>query len=109
MISAKVITRTMKSGAFRLYLWGSANGHISDWRGCNYRYMAAFGFTTDGFEVRPPEFDSIADANRWARRFILHEDGRVTDEVDQAAYRRGNGSHLSDNDPSWNFLGSPAC
>ena len=37
------------SGRFKVYWTGRAEGHIMDWRGCNYRHLTVAGQPQGGF------------------------------------------------------------
>ncbi len=45
------INRT-KSGRFKVYMQGSADGHIMDWLGCNFKFVTVKGQPFRGFETK---------------------------------------------------------
>lgn len=45
------VNRT-KSGRFKVYMQGRADGHIIDWRGCNFKFVPVEGQPFRGYETK---------------------------------------------------------
>ena len=84
MVGASLIVGTTPKGKYKAYLWGQADGHVSDRRGCNFRYAAIDGQPFRGYDTK-------AEAIAFAKQKFL------TEEQVLEAGRRKAGRHLSDN------------
>ena len=47
-----IIAQLRKSEKWKLYVWGHAFGHVSDWSGCNYRIASLPTQPFRGFETK---------------------------------------------------------
>ncbi len=77
----------LPSGRFKVMIWGSADGHIMDWRGCNYRFTPVSGQPLRGFTTE-----------KEARAFLAtieSDAGRKSAEFKRASQVQG--TFLSDN------------
>jgi hypothetical protein len=84
MTGTDLIVAQTPKGKWKAYFWGQADGHVSDWRGCNYRYATLDGQPLRGYET-PEE----------ARAFALSQ-FQTEAEVQKAGSRKP-GRHLGDN------------
>ena len=53
-----IVAQTPK-GNWKAYFWGKADGHISDWRGCNFHYAPLDGQPLRGYDT-PEEATTFA-------------------------------------------------
>jgi hypothetical protein len=86
MQGASIIIGNLPSGGFKAFYWGQADGHIMDWRGCNFRYAPLDKQPLRGFKTKE-------EAEAFARS-QFQNDQQVRD-----AGRRKSGRHLSDYNP----------
>ena len=40
MLDASLIRKQLKNGNWKVYIWGSADGHVSDWNGCDLEWTS---------------------------------------------------------------------
>ena len=90
MIGASLIVKQLKSGNWKACIWGHADGHVSDWNGCNYRIKTIMTPT----ENQPFKgFSTREEAEEWGKsKFVSTDAVRIYGE------RVGDGSHFGDND-----------
>ena len=86
MTGASIIVAQTPKGKFKAYFWGQADGHVSDWRGCNYRYAPLDGQPLRGF-----------DTSEEAKTYALSQFQTEKQVIEGA--RRKPGRHMSDNGP----------
>jgi hypothetical protein len=91
MTDASLIVAPTPKGKWKAYFRGSADGHISDWRGCNFRYAPLDGQPLRGYNTQE-------EATQFARSQFQTEE-----EVFRAASRKP-GRHLGDSNPVANQM-----
>mgnify|MGYP001582261434 CR=1 FL=1 len=86
------IIRKLPSGGFKVCVWGSADMHVSDRRGCNHRITTVSAPWPSRLQWQPNlGFKTIEQAVEWAHLRFPGGDG------DAATYARtaGDGTHLT--------------
>lgn len=74
MIVSSLSVGKLRSGGFKVYVWGQPDLHLSNWRGCNFRYKAVDGQPHRGFATLEEavtfgqsKFSSLTEVRKWAR------------------------------------------
>ena len=70
-----------RSGWYKVYVMGHADGHMMDWRGCNYRYVPITGQPFRGFI-------NLGDAKDYMDR-VRKNKARLKSENERAKSKAG--------------------
>jgi len=96
MIGAGLCVKQLKSGNWKVCIWGQADGHVSDWCGCNFRIKTVKGQPHKGFATKE-------EAEEWGRSQFVNQGA-----VQFYGERAGDGSHMGDNtDYKWDTVALP--
>jgi len=90
MVGASLVIAKTPKGGWKAYFWGQADGHISDWRGCNFRYAPLDNQPLRGFKTRE---EAIA---------LALSQFQTEDQVMEAGHRKP-GRHLNDTRTDFEF------
>jgi len=96
MIGATLAVKQLKSGNWKACIWGRADGHISDWTGCNFRIKSLEDQPFRGFKTRE-------EAEDFGKSQFPNQEA-----VKAYGKRAGDGSHMGDSKTyEWDTVSLP--
>ncbi len=81
-----LVVCSTRGGGFKVYVMGQADGHIMDWRGCNYKFVPVTGQPFRGFLNK-------CDADTYMRA-LRSKPERLREENERA--KRMKGQYIPD-------------